>query len=263
MGEAVVTLRAQPVDDGGMPSRVPGPPGPMHAATTVVLAQFDDLFTSGVRQLIEADPSLELVAQAVEHRRIPVVLRAHHPAVAILDADAFGKLVEIRALSVEYPGTRLVLLAKSFSRVEAAQMLAFGASACLGHDTQSRDVLHAIHLAARGLQLFPHQSETGAASLPGGQLLTRREADVLPLLQRGDSNSQIALALNVGVETIRTHVRHIYRKLGVASRRELVSPPQRQRAAGRDISARHSVPSRSRPAGFRSRRPGGRGAQRP
>jgi Bacterial regulatory proteins, luxR family len=57
-------------------------------------------------------------------------------------------------------------------------------------------------------------------------LLSRREAEVLPLLQRGDSNAQIALALHVGVETVRTHARNIYRKLGVASRRELaVAPP--------------------------------------
>jgi len=55
--------------------------------------------------------------------------------------------------------------------------------------------------------------------------LTRREVEVLPLLQRGDSNAQIALALGVGVETIRTHARNIYRKLGVRTRRELAAPP--------------------------------------
>jgi len=45
---------------------------------------------------------------------------------------------------------------------------------------------------------------------------------VLPLLEQGRSNAQIALALGVGVETVRTHARNIYRKLGVSSRRELV-----------------------------------------
>jgi hypothetical protein len=47
---------------------------------------------------------------------------------------------------------------------------------------------------------------------------------VLPLLQQGQSNAQIALALHVGVETVRTHARNIYRKLGVSSRRELAAP---------------------------------------
>jgi hypothetical protein len=56
-------------------------------------------------------------------------------------------------------------------------------------------------------------------------MLTRREAEVLPLLQLGRSNAQIALALQVGIETVRTHARNIYRKLGVSSRRELSALP--------------------------------------
>src|SRR5262249_57874153 len=103
---------------------------------------------------------------------------------------------------------------------------AFGASACLGRDTQSRDVLNAIHLASRGLRVIPKASPNQASgSVAGGHLLTRREAEVLPLLQQGRSNAEIALALKVGVETVRTHARNIYRKLGVSSRRELVALP--------------------------------------
>ena len=109
---------------------------------------------------------------------------------------------------------------------ECAQLLAFGASACLRRDTQSRDVLNAIHLASRGLQVTPRAaSDPGGGPIAGGHLLTRREAEVLPLLQQGRSNAQIALALQVGVETVRTHARNIYRKLGVSSRRELAAPP--------------------------------------
>ena len=55
--------------------------------------------------------------------------------------------------------------------------------------------------------------------------LTQREAEVLPLLQQGHSNAQIALGLHVGIETVRTHAHNIYRKLGVASRRELAALP--------------------------------------
>jgi DNA-binding CsgD family transcriptional regulator len=63
----------------------------------------------------------------------------------------------------------------------------------------------------------------------GPEVLTPREADVLELLQQGRSNAEIALALGVGVETVRTHARNIYRKLGVKTRRDLAtlagSPP--------------------------------------
>jgi DNA-binding NarL/FixJ family response regulator len=193
---------------------------------TVVLAHFDDLLARGLRALIGSDPSLAILADDVEQRRIGVILRAHRPDVAILDAGALAKLAEVRELSGRYPTTRLVLLAKDPSMEECAQLLAFGASACLPSGTQSRDVLNAIHLASRGLQVIPHvASNVGGGSFRAGSLLTQRQAEVLPLLQQGRSNAQIALTLHVGVETIRTHAHNIYGKLGVSSRRELAAPP--------------------------------------
>jgi len=199
---------------------------PPHTPITVVLAHFDDLFARGLRGLIESDPNLAIVAADVEHTRIPVVLSAHRPDVAILDVGALGKLAEIGELSARNPATRLVLLGNDPAPIECAQLLAFGASACLGRDTQSRDVISAIHLASRGLQVIPRAlASPGGGLVAGGGLLSRREAEVLPLLQQGHSNAQIAVALNVGIETVRTHARKIYRKLGVSSRRELAAPP--------------------------------------
>ncbi|MFI4992981.1 MAG: LuxR C-terminal-related transcriptional regulator [Solirubrobacterales bacterium] len=196
------------------------------APITVVIARFEDLLSRGLRELIDGDPSLAIVAADVEPARIPVVLRAHRPDVAILDAGALAKLADVRELSVTHPDTRLVLLANGPSMVECAQLLAFGASACLSRDTQSRDVLNAIHLSSRGLQVIPRAaSKEGGGSMAVGGMLTRREAEVLPLLQLGRSNAQIALALQVGIETVRTHARNIYRKLGVSSRRELSALP--------------------------------------
>jgi DNA-binding NarL/FixJ family response regulator len=209
---------------------------PTHTPITVVLAHFDDLFAGGLRELIERDPNLAIVAADVEHGRIGVVLRAHRPDVAILDAGALAKPAEVRELGARHPATRLVLIGDDPAPIECAQLLAFGASACLGKGTQSRDVINAIHLASRGLQVLPHAAASpsaarrGAGGAGGGPvaavgLLSRREAEVLPLLRRGDSNAQIALTLGVGVETVRTHARNIYRKLGVASRRELAAGP--------------------------------------
>jgi len=197
-----------------------------HTPITVVLAHFDDLFAGGLRNLIESDPSLLVVAADVQHRRIGVVLRAHRPDVAILDFGALVKLAEVRELSSSYPATRLLLLGHDPTPVECAQALAFGASACLGGNTQSRDVINTIHLASRGLQVIPRTAGSAASGLLApSALLTRREVEVLPQLQRGDSNAQIALALGVGVETVRTHARNIYRKLGVRTRRELAARP--------------------------------------
>lgn len=196
-----------------------------HAPITVVLARFDDLFARGLRELVESDPGLAIAAAGVDHGRIGVVLKAHRPDVAILDVGALGKLADVRELSAGHPGTRLVMFATDPAPAECAQLLAFGAGACLGRDTQARDVINAIHLVSRGLQVTP-RTRTGSAAgwaATGGRL-SRREAEVLPLLQQGHSNAQIALTLHVGVETVRTHARNIYRKLGVSSRRELAAP---------------------------------------
>jgi DNA-binding NarL/FixJ family response regulator len=222
---------------------------PSQPSTTVLLARFDDLLARGLRELIESDPSLTIVAAEVEYGRIPVVLRAHRPDVAILDVSALAKLAEVRELSAQHPATRLVLLAEDPSMEECAQLIAIGASACLGRNTQSRDVLNAVHLASRGLQVIPRAaSEQGGGSAGAGHLLTGREAEVLPLLQQGRSNAEIALALQVGIETVRTHARNIYRKLGVSSRRELAAAPASDRQAEPAPAAKSQLRRATMPA---------------
>ena len=230
---------------------------PTRTPITVVLAHFDDLFAGGLRELIERDSSLAIVAADVEYGRLGVVLRAHRPDVAILDLGALGKLAEVRELSARHPATRLVLLGGDPAPVECAQLLAFGASACLGRDTQSRDVINAIHLASRGLQVTPRTVATGASGaliVAGGGLLTKREAEVLPLLQQGRSNAQIALELRVGVETVRTHARNIYRKLGVSSRRDLAPRGEDPGEEPESGWTGHSPRRRFSPSSKRSRR---------
>jgi DNA-binding NarL/FixJ family response regulator len=188
---------------------------------TVAVGRFDDLIARGLRGLIDDDERLELIAEDVTPAQLPMMLRSRHPDVAILDAGALRSPAEVRSIAVRHPQTHLLLIAERPSSVESAQLLAFGASACLGKATQSRDVLNAIHLASRGLQLTPRD---GGGLGRGAGLLTTREVDVLGGLQRRRSNAQIAAELHVSVETVRTHARHIYRKLGVSSRRELLSP---------------------------------------
>ncbi len=230
-------------------SSAPGSPAPPPTLVTVLVGRFDDLFARGLRELLAGDRSLAVVARDIEQRRVGVVLRANRPDVAILDARALGKLADVRELTVQYPSTRLVLLGDGLSAVECAQLLAFGASACLGRETQARDVLNAVHLASRGLQLTPRASAGDVP--PASGLLTRREAEVLPLLSRGATNSQIAAALGVGVETVRTHARNIYRKLGVGSRTELVAAREDERGEG----SASDVAAPRRRAGARRPRP--------
>ena len=193
-----------------------------HPSVSVAIARFEDIVARGLRAFIDEDASLQLVAADVPHECLSETLRSHAPQVAIIN---FGSLVvtsEVRDLNLAFPATRLVVLANRPTPAESRQMLAFGATACLAKSTQARDVLHAIHLASRGLYVMPPATiEYGV--LGGPELLTPREADVLELLQSGCSNAEIANDLHVSVETVRTHARRVYRKLGVRTRRELRS----------------------------------------
>ena len=190
-----------------------------HAPVTVLLARFEDLVAAGLRTLIDTDPSLRIVESDVTTDRLETVIAEHAPRVAILNLVALLTAGEINRLHRAHPATQLVVLAHDPSPSECSQMLALGAAACLGREVQSRDVLNTIHLASRGLQVVPR----GAPDAAGRDALTPREADVLALLQMGRSNGEIAVALSVSVETVRTHARSVFRKLGVRSRRELSS----------------------------------------
>ena len=152
-----------------------------------------------------------------------LTLAEHAPDVAILNFGSLTSPAELRDLHVAYPETRLLVLANNPTAAECRQMIGFGATACLAKSTEARDIRHAIYLASRGLHVMP-PAGMQAFQPSGPAPLTAREADVLELLQSGQSNAEIAASLHVSVETVRTHARHIYRKLGVSSRRELRSP---------------------------------------
>jgi DNA-binding NarL/FixJ family response regulator len=186
---------------------------------SVVLSSFEDIVSLGLRTLIVEDPNLELLAGGVAPEELSDSLDSRRPRVAIVNYGSLTSPTQLRELSRRFPDTRLVVLANRPTPGECRQMLAFGATACLAKSTEARDVLHAIHLASRGLTVLPPATLDGPPL--GQEILTSREADVLELLQGGHSNGEIAEALHVSIETVRTHVRRIYRKLGVANRREL------------------------------------------
>jgi DNA-binding NarL/FixJ family response regulator len=188
------------------------------SAVRVAVARFEDIVAHGLRALITDDDNLELVADGIDHETLSRELGRTKPDVALLNFGSLASTSELRELHRLHPDTRLVVLANRPTPAECRQMLAFGATACLAKSTEARDVLHAIHLASRGLHVLPPAGLDGADA---PDVLTPREAEVLDLLQTGRSNAEIAELLQVSIETVRSHARRIYRKLGVTTRREL------------------------------------------
>jgi len=193
---------------------------PTREPITIALGHFEDLVARGLRDLLDQDGSVRIVAADVTLENLPALIAEHAPKVAILNFGSLTSAKDIHRIHQAGPHTRLLVLANRPSDAESSQMLAFGASACLSKETEGRDILTAVHLASRGLHVLPKKTPGAPAPL-GPDLLTPREADVLDHLRQGRSNAEIALALHVSIETVRTHRRNIYRKLGVRTRREL------------------------------------------
>jgi DNA-binding NarL/FixJ family response regulator len=191
---------------------------------TVVVGKFEDLIAIGLRVLIEDDSNLDLAASDVPLRDLESVVAKHSPAVVLLNLGALSAPPELLLLHQQLPDARILVLANRPTASECTQLLSFGATGCLSKETEARDVINAIHLASRGMHVPPHSAAAGGGvdrlGMEGSDL-TAREAEVLELLQDGRTNSEIARALEIGIETVRTHARSIYRKLGVPSRREL------------------------------------------
>jgi DNA-binding NarL/FixJ family response regulator len=80
------------------------------------------------------------------------------PNVAILNFGSLTSTAELRELHRRFPKTRPLVLANRPTALEARQLLAFGATACLSKSSEARDELHAIHLASRGLHVLPPQT---------------------------------------------------------------------------------------------------------
>jgi DNA-binding NarL/FixJ family response regulator len=205
------------------------PPSPSQTPVKVASARFEDLVSIGLHSLIAEDENLELVARDADLDELEDVLEALKPTVVLLNFGSLPNAAMIYQLHQAHPDTRIVVLANRPTAAESNQILSFGATGCISKETQGRDIINAIHLSSRGMRVLPRPAPDAAEGLggeprfdlPEPDILTAREAEVLELLQQGMTNAQIAHTLSIGVETVRTHARNIYRKLGISTRREL------------------------------------------
>ena len=210
----------------------------MRRPITIVSAHFEDLVSIGLQQLINEDTNLQIVASDVELEDLEEVVEREQPSVVLLNFGSLPNAAWIYQLHQSRPESRIVVLANRPTAAEANQILSFGATACISKETQGRDIINSIHLASRGMRVLPRSTFTPAEPLerfdfmPEPDILTAREAEVLQCLQDGMTNAQIAHRLSIGVETVRTHARNIYRKLGISTRRDLArfsrTPPPMQ-----------------------------------
>lgn len=203
---------------------------------TVVLGCFDALVSRGLTQLLREDRSLQIIGVDLDEAALEHAVARRAPRVAILDEKAVVELSVLGCLRTARQAIGIVVLAHQPTVAYGMRLLAGGAS-CLSKDVSAAEVRAAVHIAADGRRVFAaadgHLVER-SYPVPAA-LLTPREEEVLEYLSCGQSHAEIAYALQLGVETVRTHAAHIRGKLGVRNKRELIglAIPARSEAGNR------------------------------
>jgi two-component system response regulator NreC len=196
-------------------------------ALRIVIADDHSVVRRGLRQVLEADPGLEVVAEAEDIDGARRYVRGHKPDVLVLDLNMPGgstldALPEIRA---EAPDTQIVILTMQNEPAYARQALAAGVLGYVLKEAADDELVEAVRRAAAGdTYLNPRLGAKLAAEPPPGPPdgLSERELEVLRMIALGHTNAEIAEQLFLSVRTVETHRAHIQQKLSLASRSELV-----------------------------------------
>lgn len=187
--------------------------------TKVLIADDHPLVLAGIRRALEEVDDIEIVGEARNGGQVMPLIERTSPDLVLLDVrmpqlDGLACLDRIRR---RHPAIKVVVLSASGDRGQVAAALRRGASAYVVKSIGSLDLPAALRQAIQGtvFSVVGAPDEQGAVEERG---LTKREIAMLKALARGLSNQAIGSELWVTEQTVKFHLRNIYRKLGVSSR---------------------------------------------
>ncbi|PSJ22512.1 two-component system response regulator NarL [Halomonas sp. ND22Bw] len=201
-------------------------------STAILIVDDHPLFRRGVRQLLEMDPELAIAGEAADGEAAIEAAGRLSPTLILMDLnmarrDGLDALRALREYGVE---ARIVMLTVSDAEEDVVAALRAGADGYLLKDMEPEDLLAAIKEAAEGrMAVSPRLAGLLAKALsgprpgPGENLLdslTAREGEILAALAEGLSNKLIARRLAISEGTVKVHVKHLLKKLGLRSRVE-------------------------------------------
>lgn len=202
----------------------------------VLVADDHPLYREGVVRALSASGRVEVVAEAADGREALAQIQEHRPDVALVDY----KLPELDGVAVanavardELP-TRVLLVSAFTDSGVVYQALETGASGFVSKEARREQIVDAVLACARGENVVPPDIAAGLVSeirlrkQDNRPALTPREQEILRLIAAGKSLPEIAKELYLGLTTVKTHVQHLYDKLGVSDRAAAVATAMRR-----------------------------------
>jgi DNA-binding NarL/FixJ family response regulator len=189
---------------------------------TVLVVDDHPLVRSGLIALLATTPDLVVVGEAADGDHAVECARRERPDVVLMDVSMPGcdGVAATKRLVADEPGVRVVALTSFSDRARVAGMLSAGAVGYLLKDSEPDQLLGAVRAAAAGQ--VPLDPRVAAAVLPSrdgpARGLSNRERDVLRLAAKGLANKQIARELGIAERTVKVHLGHVFKHIGVGDR---------------------------------------------
>jgi len=210
----------------------PTPPAPIR----VLVVDDQELVRSGFCVILDAADGITVVGEAANGEAAVRAAAAHHPDVVLMDIRMPGMdgLEATRLLARSEPAPKVVMLTTFDLDEYVYEALRAGASGFLLKDSPRADLIAAVRIAAAGnamlaptitrrlIEAFARRPAQTAPSPARLASLTAREREVLVLMARGSTNTEIAGALFVSEATVKTHVGNLLAKLGLRDRVQAV-----------------------------------------
>ena len=208
----------------------------MNGPVRVMVVDDQALVREGLMTLLDAVPDINPIAAAGDGQEAVALCARHRPDVVLMDLrmPKLDGVEATRRIRAAQPETEIVVLTTHADEESILDALRAGARGYLTKDAGIAEISRAVHAAADHQTLLDpvvHSQLLAAAtagprpapqpaSLPDD--LTQREAEVLSLIARGLSNREIAATLVVSEATVKTHINHVFAKIGARDRAQAV-----------------------------------------
>jgi DNA-binding NarL/FixJ family response regulator len=194
----------------------------------LVIVDDHPVVRDGLRGMFTGDPDFEVVGEAGDGAEAVAIVAAVTPDVVLMDLrmPTVDGVTAITRLRENGSTARVLVLTTYDTDSDVLPAIKAGATGYLLKDTPRADLVNAVRSAARGEAVLSPAVATrllGQVQAPAMEALSPRELEVLGLIARGSTNREAAAKLFISEATVKTHLLHVYAKLGVNDRAAAVA----------------------------------------